>query len=468
MKQNSKNKYAHYKKVLYNTVIALVFIAITTTIIMAYIDFFYTNNTVSPSPKIHNLLTSPLEVFKYNADKVLHPIYIQANSWRLLNQHVYILDTDNIPIFDNLAKIELGLAGPHTISIYFSNTGKYLCHKNTVTYCTVNQLTNHKLLISASWVPYVSLNKNGLRCYSFATGLNIQNNSLNNIWLTSDMTLTNNDNSRGMFILKDANTNNIIPPTMTKIYINSNMEKDEANMNMANTQIAPCDAKCRSQLDMEQYKQKQAQYMNSYFSYYDKANTIDNFKNTNPNTNTNTNTNTIVNVEGFSIRNNNKLKRNIMALKSNGMLDDLIVKDHELFQDVTDNTNNINNTEIGSSVDTDGNVNPDKADVFKPHTGLQFNNIMNHHIGLMENDNPEDKIFDKLEKAKMDPSVQNLLDYNQERYKIYASENNDLDTQLHKNVRQNTEESNNLNRRMDQYRIQNMARRLFFLQNNLN
>ena len=100
--------------------------------------------------------------------------------------------------------------------------------------------------------------------------------------------------------------------------------------------------------------------------------------------------------------------------------------------------------------------------LFDEHTGAEFEAIMNKKYRVT-GDNIMDKIFNKLEDAKINPDVKNLLDLNDVSYQIYSGENKQLESQINNAISENTETTNDLIDDMNKYRVKNMARDYFFL-----
>lgn len=402
-------------------------------------------------------------------------IAIQCNSWRLLNQHVYLLDTkgkhltptnvvtddssNTVEVETNGAsrfKIELGLAGPHTISLYHPLTAKYLARTNDsqeVKLIAVNHLADKSARLAASWTPYVYQKKDGSRTYMF--------NSVpmsTDKWLQDNLAKVGSNQQNAQLLLRETETGrDLTAPILRHESVAENQRGDTSALDY------PTRVVCNALEDTENYRSKQLDYMAEYYGYYDRAN-AEAARVRELGASSVPSNSTLV--EGFGdassgMRRGDRRKRTVKALKMNGMLDDLTVKTQELFAD----TGAPASVSDAPSMD---DFNAAKANVFQPHTGLQFNDILNHHAETVKTDITEDRIFDRLERAKMDPSVQNLLDYNEERAKIYQKENEDFQQRLNGRVRENREKTNNLVRRMDQHRIREMSRRLFFLKNHTN
>lgn len=434
----------------------------------------FSNNSV--------ILDSPLAIYQKHAEVVRQPLAIQCNSWRLLNQHVYIMDTngnhlkpsyglDNTTTINDVGqfKIELGLAGPRTISLYHPLTDQYMqhCEQGAVKLKPIINLANMDARVQSSWIPYVSLANDGSRTYMFAPAADHNGRPVLESWLQNSLDSVSSRKTR--FLLRATETGNEIDAPKLREVVS---RKGDTSNKDYSTRVV-----CNAIDDTQDYIGKQHKYMSEYYGYYDRANaeaarvreiasqcggppsldTKENFTSYDQSKyDSSSGANRLV--EKFSgssssgMHRGNRNKRVIKALKMNGMLDDLAVKSQELFADT-------------SPAPAVTEFNASKANVFQPHTGLQFNDILNHHADTVSHDVTEDRIFDRLERAKMDPSVQNLLDYNEERAKIYQNENQDFEQRLNQRVKENRDQTNELVQRMDQHRIREMSRRLFFLKN---
>ena len=101
---------------------------------------------------------------------------------------------------------------------------------------------------------------------------------------------------------------------------------------------------------------------------------------------------------------------------------------------------------------------------FKPAAGLAFNNSLNVQNQVYK-DQLTDKVFQKMNAAKLSPSVQNILDYNSMAYQIYERENRDFGDKIDRQTRTNGDKLDNMIADLDKQRVQSMSRDLFFLQN---
>jgi hypothetical protein len=102
--------------------------------------------------------------------------------------------------------------------------------------------------------------------------------------------------------------------------------------------------------------------------------------------------------------------------------------------------------------------------LFKPAAGLAFNNSLNVQNQVYK-DQLTDKVFQKMNAAKLSPSVQNILDYNSTAYQIYERENRDFGDKIDKQTRTNGDKLDDMIANLDKQRVQSMSRDLFFLQN---
>ena len=112
--------------------------------------------------------------------------------------------------------------------------------------------------------------------------------------------------------------------------------------------------------------------------------------------------------------------------------------------------------------------NPETANVFQEHTGGEFNEILKSAYSKdLNKETIMDNVFYKLENAKLDPYIENLLEYNAERNKIYADENADFESRINERIKKNTALTDDLIFDMNNYRVKNMARDYFFLNDKL-
>lgn len=150
-------------------------------------------------------------------------------------------------------------------------------------------------------------------------------------------------------------------------------------------------------------------------------------------------------------------KRLLASSVYEGELTDAELSKGELFQNVSQQQPTNNNPILFSD-----NFNPQTANIFDSHTGAEFNAILNSGVSQKRNE-LTDNIFYKLENAKMDPDVNNLLEYNESRYDIYKKENVDFEGKIYDRIKNHTDTVDNLIIDMNNYRVKNMAQDFFFL-----
>jgi len=102
--------------------------------------------------------------------------------------------------------------------------------------------------------------------------------------------------------------------------------------------------------------------------------------------------------------------------------------------------------------------------LFQPAAGLAFNNALNVQNQVYK-DQISDTVFQKLNAAKMSPSVQNILDYNAEAYKVYQVENQNFADKINKQNNQNVNRLDDIIAELDKQRVTGMSRDLFFMKN---
>ena len=152
-------------------------------------------------------------------------------------------------------------------------------------------------------------------------------------------------------------------------------------------------------------------------------------------------------------------KRALASSVREGSLRNNELSTRELFQ---------NSTDAGSGYSAFGpDFDPATANIFQEHTGAEFNEILQKlQSQRTGQDEMLDKVFYKLENAKLDPNVENLLEYNAVRNKIYVDENNNFEKKISDRIKRNTGTMDDLILDMNNYRVQNMSRDYFFLKNN--
>jgi hypothetical protein len=152
--------------------------------------------------------------------------------------------------------------------------------------------------------------------------------------------------------------------------------------------------------------------------------------------------------------NKSSSKRLIASCVEEGLLTPDELSKQELFQDIPATTKPLSFFR--------NDFDPKKANIFEKHSGAEFNEILNTGVNK-KRDELTDKIFYKLEDAKMDPNVENLLEYNEARYNIYKKENNDFETNIYDRIKKHTNTVDNLIVDMNNYLVKNMAQDFFFL-----
>ena len=212
-------------------------------------------------------------------------------------------------------------------------------------------------------------------------------------------------------------------------------------------------------------------------------------------------------------------KRNITGLRKEGELKDSEINVKELFTNSASNNNNTsntgnnnsringntsntgkNNSRINGNTSNTGNNNSringntgntgknnsrinnntsntgknsnnsklisKKGNIFKENTGLQFNKLLNQYVKTHRQD-LGDNVFKKVENAKLDPNIQNLLDFNEQRFNIYEKENMEFGDKIDNKLKNNVDKLDNNVRKLNNYRIEKLAEELFSLQDEL-
>ena len=163
-------------------------------------------------------------------------------------------------------------------------------------------------------------------------------------------------------------------------------------------------------------------------------------------------------------------KRNISSFRKEGELKDSEISVKELF------TNN-NSSNSGSSTDrdnvtkTNNKSNNDKiisktGNIFKKNRGSQFDKLLNQYVKT-HREELEDNVFKNIENSKLDPNIQNLLDFNEKRFNVYEKENMDFSDKIEKKLKNNVNIIDENVRTLNNYRIDKLAEELFSLQDEL-
>lgn len=165
-------------------------------------------------------------------------------------------------------------------------------------------------------------------------------------------------------------------------------------------------------------------------------------------------------------------KRNITGLRKEGELKDSEINVKDLFTNSVSNNSNTRNTDKNNnSIHTSENSNNSKliskkGNIFKENTGLQFNKLLNQYVKTHRQD-LGDNVFKKVENAKLDPNIQNLLDFNEQRFNIYEKENMEFGDKIDSKLKNNVDKLDNNVRKLNNYRIEKLAEELFSLQDEL-
>ena len=106
----------------------------------------------------------------------------------------------------------------------------------------------------------------------------------------------------------------------------------------------------------------------------------------------------------------------------------------------------------------------DKAldDVFQANTGKVFSDMMTMDKKDRESQ-LDNQVFQKLEKAKMDPGIKSILDYNEARYDIYRDENTRYQSKIENQTAENTKRLDQMINDLDKYKIQKLAQEYYYL-----
>ena len=136
----------------------------------------------------------------------------------------------------------------------------------------------------------------------------------------------------------------------------------------------------------------------------------------------------------------------------------------ENFADTQAGTNNALNNSVGMLPITLDELGKIPENLFKPAAGLAYNNALNVQNQVYK-DQLTDTVFQKLNAAKLSPSVQNILDYNTTAYKVYQDENQDFADKINVRNRSNTDRIDTVISELDKQRVTGMSKDLFFTKN---
>lgn len=121
-----------------------------------------------------------------------------------------------------------------------------------------------------------------------------------------------------------------------------------------------------------------------------------------------------------------------------------------------------NSSDMDSQIQNSVYYNP-----FSKNLGIDFYRMFNIENNIYRKE-LEDNLFKKLMNSKMDRNISNLLDFNQARYNIYKSENDDFAKKISTNVEKNTKNLETLIKNLNNNRIKQMSSELFLLKNKQN
>ena len=127
---------------------------------------------------------------------------------------------------------------------------------------------------------------------------------------------------------------------------------------------------------------------------------------------------------------------------------------------------NINTLEDVGNTENDLNDELKPNSVFGKLTGGEAEDILNMDlVGKNYSELLSDGLMERLQKAKLDPNVQNLLDYNETLYNVYLKENKDYDDKLTQHKEKHINDVDNRIRQANNYRVNQMSRDLFNAEN---
>lgn len=197
------------------------------------------------------------------------------------------------------------------------------------------------------------------------------------------------------------------------------------------------------------------------------------------NANTNNNTNTKESFTSGVQISKSKVREMVANFVNQGLIDNSEINPNEVFNEKSSSnslftdyaTHTHHQREAFENGDDDAidanmeNKVPTKLepnDVFEPIKGRDIEKVLTMDIlGKNYTEILSDSLMEKLQKAKLDPEVQNLLDYNDALYKIYKSENDEYASKLDEHKEEQIENVDTRIRQANNYRVSQMARDLF-------
>jgi hypothetical protein len=146
-------------------------------------------------------------------------------------------------------------------------------------------------------------------------------------------------------------------------------------------------------------------------------------------------------------------------VKSGMLCEDELDIDIETFQDVKQaGFQPVKPSEMVLNAAVDSALN----DVFQANTGKVFSDMMTMDKKDRESQ-LDNQVFQKLEKAKMDPGIKSILDYNEARYDIYRDENTRYQSKIENQTAENTKRLDQMISDLDKYKIQKLAQEYYYL-----
>lgn len=142
---------------------------------------------------------------------------------------------------------------------------------------------------------------------------------------------------------------------------------------------------------------------------------------------------------------------------------------HNLFKDYSSHTHhqreafqNGDDDAVDANVENNVPSRLEPNDVFDVIKGKNIEKILTMDIvGKNYAEILSDSLMEKLQKAKLDPEVQNLLDYNEKLYNVYRSENDEYMNKLEEHKNEHLANVDNRIKQANNYRVSQMARDLF-------
>jgi hypothetical protein len=189
------------------------------------------------------------------------------------------------------------------------------------------------------------------------------------------------------------------------------------------------------------------------------------------------------NKEGFQTSNlmkKSKLRSSVSSLckegeykltNNNSLCKEIFPEDYKILEQFSTHTHHQKEAFL-NNVSSDANAENNVQTVLKPSnvfgkiTGGDAEKLLNKYTDDKNySDILSDGLMEKLQEAKLDPNVQNLLDYNEKLFNVYQNENREYLDKLEKQSENHIDDVDYRIRQANNYRINQMAKQLFNAEN---